>query len=105
VQLSAVDPRWRCDFVGHGVVREPRPASTATAAPPAASTAPATEDDGRCVAVTAATAAVALPGAGLVEWAFATFGPFVIPVAVFVAGVVGYFLLLLLGRVGLVGRP
>jgi hypothetical protein len=55
--------------------------------------------------VSAAATAVALPGAGLVEWAFATFGPFVIPVAVFVAGVVGYFLLLALGRLGVVGRP
>jgi hypothetical protein len=32
-----------------------------------------------------------------------TFGPFVIPVAVFVAGLVGYAVLVALGRAGLVG--
>ena len=31
-----------------------------------------------------------------------TFGPFVIPVALFVAGLVGYAILLLLGRLGLI---
>jgi hypothetical protein len=91
VPLCVADPTWRCDSVAHGTVDEPRAAPRSI--PGTAS------DDGGTPAVTAA-----LPGAGVVEWLFGTFGPFVIPVAVFVVGIVGYFLLLALGRLGLVGR-
>lgn len=41
---------------------------------------------------------------GAVESIYAAFGPFLIPVVVFAAGVVGYLLLVALGRAELGGR-
>lgn len=40
----------------------------------------------------------------LAEAVYATFGPFVIPVIVFVVGLVGYLVLVALTRAGILGR-
>jgi hypothetical protein len=40
----------------------------------------------------------------IVEWAYTTFGPFLIPVVVFAAGLVGYAVLVFLYRRGILGE-
>jgi hypothetical protein len=43
-------------------------------------------------------------GLGPIDALIDVFGPFVIPVLLFAVGIVGYLLLLALGRAGIVGR-
>jgi hypothetical protein len=43
-------------------------------------------------------------GLGPIDALIDVFGPFVIPVLFFVAGIVGYLVLVALGRAGIVGR-
>jgi hypothetical protein len=40
----------------------------------------------------------------IIDWVYTTFGPFLIPVAVFAAGLVGYGLLVALYRRGILGN-
>lgn len=52
-----------------------------------------------------ATGSVGVPlGLGPIDALIDVFGPFVIPVLFFVAGVVGYLVLVALGRAGVVGK-
>lgn len=56
-------------------------------------------------AVGLATGPLGIPlGLGPIDALIDVFGPFVIPVLFFVAGIVGYLVLVALGRAGIVGR-